>query len=233
MRTTTSSARLGRNKRHICASRRRVQGFNAAARVCSGDRGGSGAGAAVLMRCFAFDRRSALRFCRGACPRFTPVFFSLSGKKRRLATACVSVPPGRDRHSCVLGTLFGYLLWMVHFGFVRLSVAISTGLAGMRGNGEVIRNAKLGRGIESVRACCSGKAVCTRSGAGTAVLLWCFAFGSRLLFVLRQTGRLAISCVSVPPGRDRLRAFSGRSSVICFGWFTSGLCVYLWRSRRG
>ena len=54
-----------------------------------------------------------------------------------------------------------------------------------------------------------------------------FAFGSRLLFILRQTGRLAAACVSVPPGRDRLRAFSGRSSVICFGWFTSGLCVYL------
>ena len=28
-------------------------------------------------------------------------------------------------------------------------------------------------------------------------------FGSRLLFVLRQTGRLAVSCVSIPPGRDR------------------------------
>ena len=54
-----------------------------------------------------------------------------------------------------------------------------------------------------------------------------FALGSRLLFVFRQTGRLAISCVSVPPGRDRLCAFSGRFSVICLGWFTSGLCVYL------
>ena len=27
--------------------------------------------------------------------------------------------------------------------------------------------------------------------------------GSRLLFVLRQTGRLAIACVPIPPGRDR------------------------------
>ena len=59
-----------------------------------------------------------------------------------------------------------------------------------------------------------------------------FALGSRLLFVLRQTGRLAISCVSVPPGRDRLRAFSGRFSVICLRWFTSGLDVSCRRSRR-
>ena len=35
------------------------------------------------------------------CPRFTPVFFPLSGKKRRLAVSCVPVPPGRDRHSRV------------------------------------------------------------------------------------------------------------------------------------
>ena len=44
---------------------------------------------------------------------------------------------------------------------------------------------------------------------GLAVLLGRFAFGSRLLFAAwRQTGRLAVSCVSIPPGRDRLRAFS-------------------------
>ena len=67
------------------------------------------------------------------CPRFTPVFFPLSGKKRRLAASCVSIPPGRDRHSCVLAVLFGYLPLWVHFGFVRLFVAISTGLPGMRG----------------------------------------------------------------------------------------------------
>ena len=38
-------------------------------------------------------------------PRFTPVFFPLSGKKRRLAGCCVPIPPGRDRHSCVLAVL--------------------------------------------------------------------------------------------------------------------------------
>ena len=38
---------------------------------------------------------------------------------------------------------------------------------------------------------------------GFAFLAQRFALGSRLLFVLRQTGRLAISCVPIPPGRDR------------------------------
>ena len=68
----------------------------------------------------SFGLRLTLRLCRGAlpsvhaclcgsvaalCPRFTPVFFPLSGKKRRLAGCCVSIPPGRDRHSCVLAAL--------------------------------------------------------------------------------------------------------------------------------
>ena len=59
-------------------------------------------GFAVLLRWFALGLRMALRFCCGVLPRFTPVFFPLSGKKRRLAISCVSIPPGRDRHSCVL-----------------------------------------------------------------------------------------------------------------------------------
>ena len=50
----------------------------------------------------AFGVRLPSRLYRGVCLRFTPVFFLLSGKKRRLATSCVPVPPGRDRHSCVL-----------------------------------------------------------------------------------------------------------------------------------
>ena len=49
----------------------------------------------------ALDVRQSLRLCRGFLPRFTPVFFPLSGKKRRLAVSCVPVPPGRDRHSRV------------------------------------------------------------------------------------------------------------------------------------
>ena len=54
---------------------------------------------------FVFGLCLSLRFCRRVCLRFTPVFFPLSGKKRRLAGCCVPVPPGRDRHSCVLAAL--------------------------------------------------------------------------------------------------------------------------------
>ena len=52
-------------------------------------------------RCSRFTR-SGLRFYRRVLPSFTPVFFPLSGKKKRLAISCVPIPPGRDRHSCVL-----------------------------------------------------------------------------------------------------------------------------------
>ena len=50
----------------------------------------------------------------------------------------------------------------------------------------------------------------------------------------RQTGRLAICSVPVPPWVEiAIRAFSGCRAVIGLGWFTSGLCVSLWRSRQG
>ena len=96
-------------------------------------------GFAVLLRC---------------CPRFTPGFAVLSRRfalarvwhcvpvaalflgsrllfvlrqTGRLAISCVPIPPGRDRHSCVLAALFGYLTWRVHFGLVRFFMAIPTG----------------------------------------------------------------------------------------------------------
>ncbi len=92
-------------------------------------------GDAALLRRFALGARPAMRFYCGFLSRFTPVFFPLSGKKRRLAIPCVSIPPGRDRHSCVLAALLGYLHLWVHFGFGRLFVAISTGVPGTRGTG--------------------------------------------------------------------------------------------------
>ena len=52
--------------------------------------------------------------------------------------------------------------------------------------------------------CTSIGMFCLRFTPVIAVLLQRFAFGSRLLFdAERQTGRLAVSCVPVPPGRDR------------------------------
>ena len=60
---------------------------------------------AVLLGRFALGAGLALRLYRGVLPSFTPVFFPLSGKKRRLAMRCVSIPLGRDRHSCALAAL--------------------------------------------------------------------------------------------------------------------------------
>ena len=82
-------------------------------------------------RWFALGARPALRLCRGVWPRFTPVFFPLSGKKRRLAGCCVPIPPWVE----IAGSAFswcrcGYLPWRVHFGFVRFFMAISTGNRG-------------------------------------------------------------------------------------------------------
>ena len=59
-------------------------------------------GLAILSGRFALSLRLLSRLYCGVCLRFTPVFFPLSGKKRRLAISCVPIPPGRDRHSCVL-----------------------------------------------------------------------------------------------------------------------------------
>ena len=61
--------------------------------------------------------RPAMRFYCGFLSQFTPVFFPLSGKKRRLAVSCVPISPGRDRHSCVLAvsvrlSAFVGLLWV-------------------------------------------------------------------------------------------------------------------------
>ena len=75
-----------------------------------GWRGGSGGVIAFGSRLLFAGLTGALRsecvcpLCSIAaiCLRFTPVFFPLSGKKRRLAVSCVPIPPGRDRHSRVL-----------------------------------------------------------------------------------------------------------------------------------
>ena len=62
----------------------------------------------------------------------------------------------------------------------------------------------------------------------------CLAFGSRLLFAACAPNRTACgmfrSCSAV--GRDRHSCVLGCRAVIGLGWFTSGLYVSLWRSRR-
>ena len=72
-----------------------------------------------------------------------------------------------------------------------------------RGNGGAMRN------------CCPRARLALRFWRGVVlargwlcVPVAALFLGSRLLFVLRQTGRLAICSVPILPGRDRLRAFS-------------------------
>ena len=61
--------------------------------------------------------------------RFASVHACLFSFVRKKETACGilrSYSAGRDRHSCVLAALFGYLPLWVHFGFVRFFMAIPT-----------------------------------------------------------------------------------------------------------
>ena len=61
---------------------------------------------------------------------------TLSAKQDGLRYLAFLFRAGRDRHSCVLAALFGYLPLWVHFGFGCFFMAISTGLPRMRERGE-------------------------------------------------------------------------------------------------
>ena len=67
-------------------------------------------------------------FCLGS-----RLLFAALRQTERLAVSCVPVPPGRDRHSCVLGALFGYLPLWFHFGIVRFICGDLDGVAGNAG----------------------------------------------------------------------------------------------------
>ena len=110
--------------------------------------------------------------------------------------------------------------------------------------GEMSRPAgfSAGRGA-CARGGCSARRGNSGLGAGRFAVIHAGACGSIAVFCRRFTPvffplsgkkrQLAISCVSIPPWVEiAIRAFSRRSSVISLCGFTSGLCVYLWRSRR-
>ena len=120
------------------------------------------AGRAVLLRCFAVVHAGACSSIAVFCRRFTPVFFPLSGKKRRLAISCVSIPPGRDRHSCVLGSS------------VRLSGFVGSLRACAFFYGDPDRERKERRDAENG----VGGAALVRFCAGTLALI-CFPRGVR------------------------------------------------------
>ena len=105
---------------------------------------------AFLLECIAFGSRlprvpvgmscvrfmPAMRFYWNVLRSITPVSFPLSGKERRLAVSCVSIPRGsgspleRSRRLC------GYRTCLVHFWIVRFFVAIPTEYEGTRRRGE-------------------------------------------------------------------------------------------------
>ena len=93
-------------------------------------------GIAILSPRFAIGLRAAMRFCCGSLPQFTPVFFPLSGKKKRLAVSCVPIPQVEIATRAFSMCQRGYRAQWVHFGFGRLFVAISTELPGTRATGN-------------------------------------------------------------------------------------------------
>ena len=107
---------------------------------------------------------------------------------------------------------------------------------GSEGNLRSVRARGCGSGgnVRSVhiRRCGSGGRLPSfRAQSRVSVVALCL--GSRLLFAaLRQTGRLAISCVSIP--QVEIAFVRSRSVGVVIGLcrFTSGLGVSLWRSRR-
>ncbi len=90
----------------------------------------------VLSGRFALSAGLDLRFCRGGLPRFTPVFFPLSGKKRRLAVSCVPIPQVEIAIRAFSQCWRGYLPLLVHFGLGRFFMAIPTGYRGRGENGR-------------------------------------------------------------------------------------------------
>ena len=176
----------------------------------------------ILPRCFALGTCPALRFWRNClpsahaqhcgssatvCPRHASgacvsvgafclgsrLLFAAWRQTGRLAMCCVSIPPGRDRHLCVLEVL------------ARLS-----GLAETRSWSA--RRCAFRRGVlpsVHARPHDSVAAFCPQFMPSFAFLSQRFAFGSRLLFAAwRQTGRLAMCCVSIPQVEIAICAFS-------------------------
>ena len=106
-------------------------GSAAATRVASPERGGVAVGDGGVSLHVAF------------CARLMPVSFPLSGKERRLAVSCVSIPRGsgspleRSQRPC------GYRTCLVHFWIVRFLAAIPTEYEGTRGTESATRQSTL------------------------------------------------------------------------------------------
>ena len=80
-----------------------------------------------LLECLASDSRLLYISIGMSCVWFTPVSFPSSGKERRLARGCVSIPPWVGIALVHSRMLCGYRVLWVHFGIGRFFVAIPTG----------------------------------------------------------------------------------------------------------
>ena len=111
-----------------------------------------------LSKCLAFRSRLSRVSIEMSCVRFTPAVCRRAPNRTACAALRSYSAVGRDRHSCVLTALFGYLPLWVHFGFGRLFVAIPTGLPGTRGTGYGVRENGAG-GAAFVRFCAGALAL--------------------------------------------------------------------------
>ena len=127
--------------------------------------------------------------------------FSFVRKKETACDALRSCSAGRDRHSCVLAALRGRWLDCVTWAlFTRRGLCSVCGIA--------LLSQRFDFGLRpALRFCCSvfSSAYARLCGSAAASCL-----RSRLLFVLHQTGRLAVPCVSVPPVEIAICVFSRR-----------------------
>ena len=161
-------------------------------------------GDALSVAAFVLRFASVLAALLTRLPRFTPVFFPLSGKKRRLAIGSVSIPPGRDRLRAFSRCRCGYRVQPER-------------RAGLRGDALSVA------------------AFVLRFASVLAALLTRFASVHACLFSFVRKKETACGILRSCSARSRSPFVRSRGVgvVICLCWFTSGLAVYLWRSRRG
>ena len=214
----------------------RPAGFSAGRGACA--RGGYSA-----RRCFALTRRNDIPLYR---------IVNCAAARRLCLPDIVPAQGYRARGGCAAGRCSAIGLSCVRF------------VPGVRSYRNVSRSVRAGRAFLSEcpafdHACClphSAKqdglrfcrTFCLRSRRGLrfwrgglpsftpglAVLLRCFAVGSRLSFFLCQEKRDGLRYAPFLFCRVEIAFVRSRSvgAVICLCGFTSGLCVSLWRSRR-
>ena len=149
----------------------------------------------------------------GVYVRITPAVCRIAPNRTACAVFRSYSDVGRDRHECVLELSVRLSGWAGSLWGVRFFAAIPTGEQSRQ---RSVWGARISCG-ETLRVCrnvlCSDHAaVCRIEPNRTACAVFrSYSAGSRSTFV-----------------RSR-----GVGAVICLGGFTSGLCVSLWRSRRG